>query len=215
MTMYNLELHKIFVEGKTDQGFIQYIIETIFEISLNEKQVNDSIIDCVGWTNIEKKTSVLLDPIRLENEGKNIIIFDADKPSNAGGFEKRKRQLENIAKDLGVEFHIFLFPNNKNDGDLETFYSNCFKEDKKFFKDCWDGMIKCFEKNSAEKFDLKIPKSAEMIFSYVDLFQNYKEETYENKKTKRNYFDKGLWEFDFENNEHLKELVEFLQKHLK
>jgi hypothetical protein len=212
--MFDFDLHKIFVEGKTDQGFIQFVIENQFGYILNENQVNDFIIDCKGWTNIKDKTSILLDPLRIENGGKNLIIFDSDGKSNDGGFDKRKKQLEDMATRLGINFEIFLFPDNNSDGDLETFYSSCFKEDKAFFKGCWDNMHICFEKNNDKKLDLKIPKSAEMIFSYVDLFEKYKEEVYENKKAKRNYFDKGLWKFDFENNENLKKIVEFLQKYI-
>ena len=214
MKMFDFDLHKIFVEGKTDQALIQFLLEEKFAIKLNEGQVNDFIINCGGWTNLEKKTSVLLDPLRLENKGKNIIIFDADGKNNEGGFEKRKKKLESVAKKLKIEFKIFLFPNNENDGDLESFYSSCFKKEMKFFKDCWGNLYNCIEENNIYKLDLNVPTSADMVFSYVDLFEKHKEEEYENKKSKRNYFDKGLWEFDFENNKNLKNLIEFLENNL-
>ena len=49
------------------------------------------------------------------------------------------------------------------------------------------------------------------MFSYVDLFESQRQGDYKNTKGKRNYFDQGLWEFDFENNENLKRLVEFIE----
>lgn len=211
--MIDFNIHKIFVEGKTDQAFIQFVLEKHFEIILSEYQVNNAIIDCKGWANIGNQKGVLLDKIRTENGGKNIVIFDADGKSNEGGFEKRKKELEKIASNLDIKFDIFLFPDNKSDGDLELFYSSCFKEDKAFFKECWNGMYGCLNNNKKE-LNLKFPKSAEMVFSYVDLFQEYKSEEYKNTKSKRSYFDENLWEFDFEQNEYLKKLISFIKEHL-
>lgn len=212
--MIDFNLNKIFVEGKTDQAFIQFVFENQFGIKLEEIQVKNAIIDCGGWTNIAKQKKVLLDPMRLENNGKNIIVFDADGKENKGGFKKRKAELEKIAEELNVSFEIFLFPDNESDGDLELFYSSCFKEDKSFFKECWNNMYACLDGNKKE-LNLKFPKSAEMVFSYVDLFEQYKSDEYKNSKSKRSYFDDNLWEFDFEKNEYLKKLISFLKEHLQ
>jgi hypothetical protein len=212
--MIDFNLHKIFVEGQTDQVFIQFILENQFGIALNENQVNNAIINCKGWTNIEKQKAILLDKIRTENNGKNIVIFDADGKNNDGGFVKRKKELEKIASSLNVEFQIFLLPDDNSDGDLELFYSSCFQKQKSFFGDCWKGMYSCLDENKKELI-LKFPKSAEMIYSYVDLFDKYKSEEYKNSKSKRSYFDENLWEFDFEQNEYLKKLISFLKEHLK
>ncbi len=212
--MIDLSIDKIFVEGQTDQAFIQFVLEKQFGTKLNKEQVSNAIISCQGWSNIKNQTGILLDEMRIENNAKNIIIFDADGKSNDGGFKKRKGELEQIAKDLGAKFDIFLFPDDESDGDLELFYSSCFKEDKAFFKDCWNNMYSCLDENKKE-LKLKYPKSAEMVFSYVDLFEEYKSEEYKNTKSKRSYFDENLWEFDFEKNEYLKKLISFLKEHLK
>jgi hypothetical protein len=212
--MIDFNLHKIFVEGQTDQAFIQFVLEEKFGIELNKEQVNNAIISCQGWSNIKNQTGILQDRIRLENNGKNIVVFDADGKSNDGGFKKRKGELEQIAKNLNVKFDVFLFPDDESDGDLELFYSSCFKADKAFFKDCWNNIYGCLESNKKE-LKLKYPKSAEMVFSYVDLFEEYKSEEYKNSKSKRSYFDENLWEFDFDQNEYLKKLISFLKEHLK
>lgn len=212
--MPDFNLHKIFVEGKTDQAFIQFVLSKQFGIEFNDGQVNNAIIDCKGWTNIAGLTNILLDTMRIENNGKNIVIFDADGKNNDGGFDKRKEQLEKIADDLGVRFDIFLLPDNDSDGDLESFYASCFKEDKAFFKDCWENMYACLDGNK-NGLNLNLPKSAEMVFSYVDLFEEYKSAEYKNSKSKRSYFDENLWEFDFEQNENLKKLISFLKEHLE
>ena len=150
---------------------------------MNKEQVNNAIISCQGWSNIRNQTAILLDKVRILKNGKNIVIFDADGKSNDGGFKRRKAELERIAKDFGVTFDVFLFPDDESDGDLELFYSSCFKDDKVFFKDCWNNMYDCMNGNKKE-LKLKFPKSAEMVFSYVDLFEEYKGEEYKNTKSK-------------------------------
>lgn len=132
--MIDFNLHKIFVEGQTDQAFIQFVLEKQFGIELNKEQVNNAIISCQGWSNIRNQTAILLDKVRILKNGKNIVIFDADGKSNDGGFKRRKAELERIAKDFGVTFDVFLFPDDESDGDLELFYSSCFKDDKVFLK---------------------------------------------------------------------------------
>ena len=213
MAKINFNIHKIFVEGETDQSLLIYILNKKFGINLKDEDVSNAIINCKGWNNIENKTTVLKDKSRLANKGKNLVIFDADSKSNHGGFEKRKNQLNAIAKNLGVEFEIYLLPNNKDNGDLEDFYCSCFKSDLYFFNDCWNGMIDCI-RNNENGLTLKYPKSDGKVFSYVDLFQNYSTGKYKNKKTKRNYFEEGLWDFDFEANQNLKGLTTFIEQQI-
>ena len=52
--------------------------------------------------------------------GTNLILFDADTVLNSGGFDKRKAELEQKLKDLDINAKLFLFPNNKDDGDFES-----------------------------------------------------------------------------------------------
>jgi hypothetical protein len=214
MPNIDFDFHKIFVEGQTDQGLIQFILEHKFGITFqNDSAINNAIIDCKGWTNLKEKLGLFDNPER-ETNGVNIIIFDADSKDNHGGIEKRRKQIIELTKNIKVKSVIFLFPDNESDGDLEDFYCSCFKDDYAFFNQCWDSMVSCFKTNGAV-LKLKPIKAAEKVFSYVDLFKAYKEEEYKNSKSKRSYFDKGLWNFDFENNPMLIKLLTFLTDSLK
>ncbi len=212
--MPDFNLIKIFVEGATDQGFIQFVLEHQFDVQFSsDAAVYDAIIDCKGWTNIGVKLRNLDSPMRIHEGGRNLIIFDADSKRNKGGMKIRKDELLSKIGKTKVPNSIFLFPDNKNDGDLEDVYCSCMKKAYYFFNDCWDGMIGCFEKHQKELI-LKYPKSSDKVFSYVDLFQEYKQGNYKNSKTKRNYFDQGLWEFDFEHNQYLRSLIDFLKENI-
>lgn len=212
MPNINFELHKIFVEGNTDQACIEKILKLKYDISfpVNGIALKDGIISCDGWTNIGNQPS-LLDKFRIENGGKNLVIFDADRNNNEGGFQKRLAQLHGIANVIGVCFDIYLFPNNEEDGVLEDFYCSCFKDEMKFFENCWQGMLNCFEASRGQDLILKYPHINGKVFSYVDLFEKYKTGNYKNTKGKRSYFDDGLWNFDFDTNNNLKSLISFIE----
>lgn len=215
--MVDFRLNKIFVEGETDQKMLATLFELKYNIVFpyNGLSLNDCIVNCKGWTNLFNLAE-LKKPLRLSNNGKNLIIFDADNKSNEGGFKKRKIEIEKRLKEVNesINYSIYLLPNHSESGDLETFYTSCFKSDKLFFPECWNRLYSCLIESNSKKFNLKLPKSAAMVYSYVDLFENHKTGEYKNAKTKRNYLDDGLWEYDFDNNLYLKSLISFLNINL-
>ena len=212
MARIDFNLHKIFVEGETDQNFIAKILELRFGITFPHSgaELNTSIVSCDGWTKLSNKI-ILRDDFRRRNNGKNLIIIDADSKNNDGGYAKRHNQLQAIAQELGVKFDIFLFPDNQSEGVLEDFYCSCFRPEMKFFDKCWQSMLGCFEQQNTDKVTLTPPTVYDKVFSYVDIFQAHRVGDYKNSKGKRNYFDSGLWEFDFNNNNNLKSLILFIE----
>jgi len=137
----------IVVEGKADAVFLKEYLCFVFKNNtkftksfISEKiQIGKSIsvfdvpivkvLISGGCTNIKKyKTSLL----EHRDEGyKVIFIQDADDPSkDYGGITIRMHFLETQKKELGVDFDVFLFPNHKDDGDLETLLISIAKEDK-------------------------------------------------------------------------------------
>jgi hypothetical protein len=204
MSDIDFNLVKIFVEGSTDQAFLQFVLEKKFNISFsNQKAWDDAIIDCKGKGNLADKLRIADTPLRIAEGGFNLILFDADSGRNQGGFARRQRELQSIIGNFRVPSYLFLFPDNQQDGDLEEFYCSCFPKDMAFFSDCWDDMIECI-KNNNPGLQLNLPYAAEKVFSYVDLFKEYKSEAYKNSKTKRSYFDEQLWQYDFEGNPYLR-----------
>ena len=217
--MVDFSLNKIFVEGITDQKCIEKIFEIRYGITFPHDgiELNDAIINCVGWSNL-KKQPALINPYRLANNGKNLVLFDADTKYNEGGLKKRYKEIEDIIMQVHpqIKYKIYLLPNNQEDGDLESFYCSCFKDNMSFFNACWDNMIHCITSSNAQNLTLKIPKSSEKVWSYVSLFENYKLDLNDkNTKGQRNYFDKGLWNFDFSNNKYLVSLTQFLETELE
>lgn len=84
-----------------------------------------------GYTNLPgilTKLQYVKDGLEHVPINTNLVMFDADSPENNGGFECRKsyfeREFIKVFSCEGVKtissYDLFLFPNNKDDGMLET-----------------------------------------------------------------------------------------------
>lgn len=72
-----------------------------------------------GYTQIKNKRTEI--SLHIDIKYKILVIQDADNPNKCdGGLKNRLDYLENIKKELKIDFDTFLFPNHKDDGDLET-----------------------------------------------------------------------------------------------
>ncbi|GAA7325684.1 hypothetical protein MLS218_00860 [Helicobacter pylori] len=131
----------IYTEGKSDRNFLgQYLnflkCEDRFDIF--DIEGKDKLISCEFPEKIKKI---------LKNKHQTYkqvcIIFDADKKESQesdAGFDNKLEHICEKLKEKGIDFpreQIFLFPNNQDDGDLETLLLKIAKHDK---------LIKCFEK---------------------------------------------------------------------
>lgn len=120
----------IYTEGKKDKNFLSWCLD----VWKNEDHFDQAHFDIIY---VEGKDKLFSDEFceKIENILKNknqeyrqvCIIFDADikkenQESDAGFNNKLKHICEKF-KEKGIDFpreQIFLFPNNQDDGDLET-----------------------------------------------------------------------------------------------
>uniref|UniRef100_UPI00346501A3 DUF3226 domain-containing protein n=1 Tax=Helicobacter pylori TaxID=210 RepID=UPI00346501A3 len=99
------------------------------------------------------------------------IIFDADikkenQESDAGFNNKLKHICEKF-KEKGIDFpreQIFLFPNNQDDGDLETLLLEIAKH--KEFINCFEGYLDCIKKTEHCKPIKNIRKNK--LYAYLE-----------------------------------------------
>lgn len=174
------------------------------EALLNTLDVEKSLfrIECVnGKDNLQNAINTFI--ANTENGGKNLIIFDADSPQNGGGFTKRKKELEDTLKKLGVKADVFLFPNNRDDGDFETLIAQLAQKEKhKRFFECYEDYEKCLGT------DYLSPNLKGKLFTYISAMPM--------SKTKRDRLGQGQWLF--ENNDYWNlesEALEPLKGYLK
>lgn len=140
---------------------------------------------------------------------KNILIFDAD-----GDFEKTKKELDNLSFLKEYQTDIFLFPNDKDSGDLETLLENIIRYENKVVFDCWEAYEDCLntkENVLSETKKYTTPARKTKIYAYLEaLLGESKSQKEKIKEKERDYLNENHWNL---NSGYLLPLKEFILKH--
>ncbi|ADO01987.1 hypothetical protein HPSJM_01955 [Helicobacter pylori SJM180] len=198
----------IFVEGPSDKVFLEVYLYFLEDIPIKNFKVRSTN----GKDNLSSK--LLLE---TEKYDKTLIIFDADK-----NYESNKKEILSKTQQKITEEQIFLFPNNQDDGDLETLLLEIAKH--KEIIQCFKRYLKCIEcKYIGIKEHHELIKNIRknMLYAYLEVFElqkffQYKWDT-NNKKNEENIIidDKGkIKEEHQEEYEKLKEAIDFNSKSL-
>ncbi|EQL51432.1 DUF3226 domain-containing protein [Helicobacter pylori] len=211
----------IYTEGKSDRNFLGWYLNFL------KCQDHFDMLDIEGKDKLI--SGEFPEKIRkiLNNEHQTYkqvcIIFDADKKESQesdAGFDNKLEHIREKFKEKGIDFpreQIFLFPNNQDDGDLETLLLKIANH--KEFINCFEGYLDCIKKTEHYKPIKNIGKN--MLYAYLEVFElqkffQYKWDT-NNKKNEENIIidDKGkIKERYKEEYEKLKEVIDFNSKSL-
>ncbi|WQT68607.1 hypothetical protein E5D92_01840 [Helicobacter pylori] len=197
----------IYTEGKNDKNFLSWCLDVW------EYQAHFDII------HVEGKDQLFSDGLCkniksiLNNEDHRYkqvcIIFDAEikeeSQESDAGFNNKLKHIREKFKEKGIDFpkeQIFLFPNNQDDGDLETLLLEIAKHDE--FLKCFEGYLECIKSKEHYKPIKRIRKN--MLYAYLEALglENL-------TKTNIDVFDsKGkIKEKNKEEYEKLKEVIDF------
>ncbi|GAA7832324.1 hypothetical protein HpMS158_07210 [Helicobacter pylori] len=148
----------IFVEGPSDRLFLGvYLFYLYFQEKFPIKNFKVQNVD--GKNNLSKRL------LEIEKYDKTLIIFDADK-----NYESNKKEILKVVsktKQTISEEQIFLFPNNQDDGDLETLLLKIANH--KEFINCFESYLDCIKKKEHYKPPIKdIRKN--MLYAYLEVF---------------------------------------------
>ncbi|WRB29167.1 hypothetical protein KVK19_01855 [Helicobacter pylori] len=187
----------IFVEGPSDKVFLEAYLYFLEDIPIK----NFKVKDVTGKDNLSKRL------LEIEKYDKTLIIFDADKD-----YESNKKEILSKTQQKITEEQIFLFPNNQDDGDLETLLLEIAKHTK--FLKCFEGYLECIKSKEHYKPIKNISKSK--WYAYLEVFelQNFFKDK-RNKNDKKNeekiiIDDKGKIRKEYkEEYEKLKEVIDF------
>ncbi|GAA8545352.1 hypothetical protein HpDR6_14890 [Helicobacter pylori] len=188
----------IFVEGPSDKVFLEVYLYFLEDFPIK----NFKVKDVKGKDNLSKRL------LEIEQYAKTLIIFDANKD-----YESNKKEILTVVskrKQTISEEQIFLFPNNQDDGDLETLLLKIAKHDE--FLKCFEGYLECIKSKEHYKPITNIRKN--MLYAYLELFElekflQYKWDT-NNKKNEENIVidDEGKIKEEYkEEYEKLKEVM--------
>ena len=150
----------IIVEGHTDKDFIELYCRYL-EVEIEPKQ----ICQTDGKDNIK---SVKEKIHKALNMGKRVlIIFDADDDMQKS-LKNIQTQLVSLNSSWKNQCEIFLTPNNKNAGNLETLLENTAKE--KCILKCFDNYIECIAKLRDKNSAIRLPNKKAKVFAYLSSF---------------------------------------------
>lgn len=192
----------IFLEtGKpatSEAVFIKTLIENLgYNISSNKVEFVN------GYKNLVNVIPTI--KARCAEGGKVVIIFDADSLGNNGGYETRKKEIEEVLGENNAQAELFLFPNNEEDGDFETLLEHLIQKEKHTqMLDCYADYETCLGN------DYVHPNLKGKIFTYISAMKM--------SSSKCRKLGNGEWMFDNAEywsleSDYLKPLKAFLQQH--
>ena len=202
----------IIVEGEADKKFFKDYFHHLFQ----EKAPESCIIhpggkgETGGYQKLRSEDSIGIMQQNTDLGGINLVIFDADED-----VEKRRSELLAIKKEFGVEFELFLLPNNKDAGALEDLLENIINPNNQPVMDCWQtyeeelGKVRISTKTPPT---LTIPAKKTKIYAYLEtLLGKSKSQKKLVRDANRDYENTQHWNLDAE---YLETLREFLKKNL-
>jgi hypothetical protein len=213
----------IFVEGKADRKFLHDYIETIFGTTLQAEkngkggiEKSENITTTDGWTTLNSSGGDTFRKKMEENTQQgiiNLIIFDADSQENGGGVTTRKNDIEEWKKKYHLDFELFLFPNNHDDGALENLLEQIINPQNSSVFECWQQFEKCLPtKTGCTRSPLTIPAKKSKIYAYLEVLHGETESEKESvKDPNRDFKNTHHWNL---NAPALNALKDFLHRHL-
>lgn len=203
---------QIIVEGDGDKKFFEDYYHHIF----GEKAPKDSIThpgkdgDAGGYQKLKSEDAIGAMRQNTDMGGVNLVIFDADEDT-----ESRRAELLAIKDEFGVEFELFLLPNDKDAGALEDMLENIINPNNQPVMDSWqtyEGELEKVRIPTKTPPTLTIPAKKTKIYAYLEtLLGTSKSQKKLIKDANRNYENTQHWNLDAE---YLEPLKEFLQKWL-
>lgn len=206
-------MNKIFIEAESKKTSEYYFLEAIIRKFFPAIEVQ--FIFMKGVDNLFNQP-ILNEIKKAKIEGSQILVLvDADSEEKKWGYKRRKDWIEEGMKEHDVSFPYFIYPNNQNDGLVETLMEAAalYAPNKVFF-DCYTDYETCL-KNS--KYN--IPSLKGKVYAYAEA-----QTIYDIQKGERipliNKINSGDWLFDNPDYwnlevENLQPLKDFFSKFLK
>lgn len=170
-------------ETTNEQDFLEKFIAHHYPTKI--KEIDYAVEGFGGKDKLAKNKSYLeMNPLG----DTSIVIFDADTEQNFGGYNKRKQEIEKIKNDNAMDFELFLWPNNSDDGDFESLLIEMINQNHDGVLDCFDKYEMCVGGHDPEGELYNLPGRKAKIYTYIEMMKKSKEE--------QESFKRGYWLFN-------------------
>ena len=204
---------QIIVEGTADKKFFEDYYRHLFHENAPEGSITLPIKGDKdgGHQKLFSENGINTLKEGMDNGATNLVIFDADD-----NIEARRRELLSIREKYGVEFELFLLPNNQDAGALEDLLEHIINPNNQPIFDCWqhyeDELVQQ-EIPGRTPPPLTTPAKKTKIYGYLEaLLGTTKREKELIKDPNRNYENTQHWNLDAE---YLGPLKKFIANNLK
>ena len=185
----------IFVEGNSDIQLVGQVVKYWFGYSLKKEELEKAD----GWTTIQSysaKGEGIRQKLKTnsDNGGVNLIIFDADN-----NIEQRRNEILKWKDEYGLDFELFLFPDNQRNGAVEDLLMKCINPKNQPIVDCWKSYVTCLKTKKIEgrKQPLTIPARKSEVYCYLEtLLGDTKKEKDLIKDRYRTFLNPDHWDMD-------------------
>lgn len=182
-------MNKVFIEAKDKNTSEYHLIDTILSSFFSIKEVE--IVPMDGISNLFKE-AILNQIHQAQIMNDNVLVLaDADTVAKKWGFAKRKQDIEDKMLVNNVSFPFFLYPNHRDDGDVEVLMESVVRRDlHSVFFDCFEDYEKCIQgvKDSNGQPLYNTPNLKGKLHTYMTA------QKLSNNKRKR--LGHGDWQFD-------------------
>jgi hypothetical protein len=204
----------IIVEGDADKKFFRDYYHHLFQEKAPENSIifpKDKNDDTGGKDKLKSEEALQALRQNTNQDGVNLVIFDADEDTEA-----RRKELLAVKDQFGVEFELFLLPNDKDAGALEDLLENIINPDNQPVMDCWatyEGELEKVRIPTKTPPTLTIPAKKTKIYAYLEtLLGKSRSQKKLIKDPYRNYENTQHWNLDAEYLEPLKEFLILMQE---
>lgn len=197
---------QIIVEGTADKKFFEDYYRHLFHENAPEGSITLPIKGDKdgGYQKLFSENGINTLKEGMDNGATNLVIFDADD-----NIEARRKELLSIRDRYGVEFELFLLPNNHDAGTLEDLLENIINPNNRPIFDCWqhyeDELVQQ-EIPGRTPPPLTTPAKKTKIYGYLEALLKPKQKDLI-KERNRNYENPQHWNLDAEYLEPLKEFL--------
>ena len=190
----------IFIEAKSGKTPEFVFVNAL----LTHWQLPDFDITCVGGKDNLGNVANKLMEYQLVGE-KNILLFDADSPASGGGYCVRHTELQNKLQQLGISADIFLWPNNHDDGEVETLLESIAQRElHHLFFDCFEDYERCVGTT------YNAPDSKGKLYTYMTAQKGLNKKQRDNLSYDWLFGDTRFWDIDSPNLAPLKQFLSAL-----
>lgn len=194
----------ILVEGVADQQFLIHYLRHLYGLEFKKGVMNKEVYEAAnitlryteGLSKLRSHTFINEIQKTEDDGGKVLVVFDADSD-----YWQRKEDILKWRDTQHFSFDLFLFPNNSDNGALESLLERIINDQNQVIFDCWnrfeDGLKEVSIPWKEPDHKPTIPAKKTKIYAYLEtLLGSSTSQKDLIKERNRNYSDPNHWNLD-------------------